>query len=78
MNACIVRPGYRKRMPGQGMPLMDNSDQFGDLLIEFEVEYPHALNTKQKSNIKDALITNHNNTNKKNNQRQTKSMNMDE
>ncbi|CAF1611391.1 unnamed protein product, partial [Didymodactylos carnosus] len=49
-------PGYKKRIPGQGMPLMTNPDKFGDLIIEFDVEYPTALNSDQKTYIKEALI----------------------
>ena len=52
----IVSPGYRKRIPNQGMPLMRNPDTYGDLLIEFDIEYPSTLNADQKSLIKEALL----------------------
>jgi DnaJ-class molecular chaperone len=52
------RPGYKKRIPGQGMPVMTNPDKYGDLIIEFDVEYPHGLNSDQKLYIREALINN--------------------
>jgi DnaJ-class molecular chaperone len=38
------------------MPLMNNPDNYGDLLIEFDVEYPLTLNADQKMLIKEALL----------------------
>lgn len=40
---------------------MSNPDQYGDMIIEFNVEYPQALNTDQKLYIKEALINYHSN-----------------
>ncbi|CAF0816804.1 unnamed protein product [Rotaria sp. Silwood1] len=57
----IVRPGYKKRIPDHGMPLMTDSDKYGDLIIEFDVIYPYGLNPDQKLYIKEALINNQNN-----------------
>jgi len=54
----LFRPGYKKRIPGQGMPLIKDPDKYGDLIIEFDVEYPHKLNSDQKLYIKEALINN--------------------
>ncbi|CAF1542969.1 unnamed protein product, partial [Adineta ricciae] len=54
----IVKPGYKRRIPGQGMPLMSNPEKYGDLIIEFDVEYPNSLNSDQKLYIKEALINN--------------------
>jgi DnaJ family protein B protein 13 len=63
MNLIFFRPGYKKRIPGQGMPLISNPDKYGDMIIEFNVEYPTGLDTEQKFHIKEALINNQ--TNKK-------------
>lgn len=38
------------------MPLMKDPDKYGDLIIEFDIEYPHRLNPEQKLYIKEALI----------------------
>ncbi len=40
------------------MPLMKDPDKYGDLIIEFDIEYPHRLNPDQKLYIKEALINN--------------------
>jgi DnaJ-class molecular chaperone len=42
------------------MPLMSNPDKYGDMIIEFEVEYPTGLNSDQKLFIKEALVNNQN------------------
>lgn len=52
----LVQPGYQKRIPHHGMPLMSNPEKFGDLIIEFEIEYPRTLTSWQKSLIKRALV----------------------
>ena len=38
------------------MPLMTDPDKYGDLIIEFNIEYPSRLNSNQKFYIKEALI----------------------
>ena len=37
---------------------MSNPEKYGDLIIEFDVEYPNSLNSDQKLYIKEALISN--------------------
>jgi DnaJ-class molecular chaperone len=54
----LSRPGYKKRLPGQGMPLMKDPEKYGDLIIEFDVQYPRGLTSDQKLYIKEALINN--------------------
>lgn len=68
------RPGFKKRIPGQGMPLMSNPDKFGDMIIEFDVEYPNALNSDQKLYIKEALVNHHNNKKQQQNQNRKKAV----
>lgn len=43
------------------MPLMNDPDKYGDLIIKFDVVYPYILNTDQKLFIKEALINDPNN-----------------
>lgn len=52
------RPGYKKRVPDHGMPLMADPDKYGELIIEFDVKYPRGLTSDQKLYIKEALINN--------------------
>jgi DnaJ-class molecular chaperone len=40
------------------MPLMSDPDKYGDMIIEFDVEYPNGLSSDQKLYIKEALINN--------------------
>ncbi len=37
---------------------MTDLDKFGDLIIEFDVEYPRKLDSDQKLYIKEALLNN--------------------
>jgi len=50
----IVCPGYTKRVPGEGMPL-SNSNQRGDLILAFNIEFPKYLTTEQKKLVNQAL-----------------------
>jgi DnaJ-class molecular chaperone len=56
------------------MPLMTDPDKYGDLIIEFDVEYPHRLNPDQKLYIKEALLNNQ--TNKKHQHNQNRKKNL--
>jgi DnaJ-class molecular chaperone len=40
------------------MPLMKDPDKYGDLIIEFDIQYPRGLTSDQKLYIKEALIIN--------------------
>lgn len=44
----ITQPGFTMKMVGEGMPLHQKSGEFGDLFINFKVEFPNELNSKQK------------------------------
>ena len=51
----IVRPGYVKVVPGEGMPDPKNPGKKGDLRISFEVAFPKFLEPERKALIKKAL-----------------------
>jgi len=51
----IVSPGYRKVVPGEGMPISKGGEARGDLILAFEIEFPQRLSQDQKSLLKDAL-----------------------
>lgn len=36
------------KMVGEGMPLHQKSGEFGDLFVNFKVEFPTELSSKQK------------------------------
>ena len=48
--------GHQKRVVGEGMPLVDDTNQqHGDLIIKFTVVFPPVLNQHQKALIRQAL-----------------------
>lgn len=51
----IVKPNQQKLVAGEGMPWASDPTKKGDLLIEFNVQYPDMLNDFQKVQIKEAL-----------------------
>ena len=58
LNSIFVffRPGYTKIVPGEGMPISQDPSKKGDLVIEFEIEFPTSLSPERKDLIKRALL----------------------
>jgi DnaJ-class molecular chaperone len=50
----IVKPNTPKVVPGEGMPLVGKSTK-GNLIIQFDVQFPEMLTEDQKSKIKEIL-----------------------
>jgi len=48
-------PGYRKMVPGEGMPHANEPSRKGDLIIEFNLDFPHLLTPDKKALIRKAL-----------------------
>jgi len=51
----IVSPGYKKVVPGEGMPQSQNPEEKGDLVIDFNIIFPQSLKPDKKALIKKAL-----------------------
>ncbi|KAG2457372.1 DJB13 protein, partial [Polypterus senegalus] len=51
----IVHPKYTKVVPGEGMPISSNSEEKGNLIIQFDIRFPQKLNAERKRIIKQAL-----------------------
>lgn len=49
-------PGYRKRVVGEGMPLVNDPSMRGDLVVEFRIQFPQTLSPQQKSLARQALV----------------------
>jgi len=50
-----INPGDILCVPGQGMPIKGKPDQFGELIIQFEVKFPDKITEEQKRLIKEAF-----------------------
>lgn len=51
----VITPGHTKTVPGEGMPLVKNPSQKGDLIIKFNVRFPQYLTDAQKTQIRKLL-----------------------
>jgi len=51
----VVRPGSRKVIAGRGMPSSKRPNQCGDLVVEFEVDFPERLDDNQKQALRATL-----------------------
>lgn len=54
--SLFFRPGYRKLVPNEGMPISTDPTQKGDLIIEFDIEFPSSLTPEKKDLVKAALL----------------------
>lgn len=52
----IVKPGYTKSVPHEGMPFVEDPNQKGNLIIEFDIEYPNFLHPDSKEYVRRALL----------------------
>lgn len=53
----IIKPGYKKIVPREGMPLTNDPEKKGDLVIEFDIEFPTSLSPERKDMAKRALLS---------------------
>ena len=51
----LYRPGYTKQVPGEGMPISSDPTKKGDLIIEFNIEFPTSLTPEKKQLVQKAL-----------------------
>jgi DnaJ family protein A protein 2 len=51
----IIKPGQKKCIVGEGMPKWKDPKKFGDLVIEFEVEFPSTLYDEAITTLRTAL-----------------------
>ncbi|EDV25013.1 DnaJ-like protein subfamily B member 13 [Trichoplax sp. H2] len=51
----IVKPGFTKTVPGEGMPISNESNKKGNLIIAFDIIFPKHLTPEKKSMARKAL-----------------------
>lgn len=52
----IVHPKYSKTVPGEGMPVTKDPKMRGNLVIEFDIQFPEHLTPEKKQLIRQALL----------------------
>jgi len=51
----IISPGYTHKVIGEGMPISKSPHEKGNLIIEFDINFPNRLTEHQKKLINDAF-----------------------
>jgi DnaJ-related protein SCJ1 len=51
----VTKPGLVMTVPGEGMPMYEDSDRFGDLHVEFTIKFPTTVTDEQKEGFKKLL-----------------------
>lgn len=51
----IIRPGMKRHVTGEGLPLPKSPDRRGDLVVEYEVTFPERLSQSAKDTITSVL-----------------------
>lgn len=55
LSGEIITPGTKRVILGKGMPIK-NTERYGDMVVEFAVEFPRALTEGQKKKIIEAAL----------------------
>ncbi|KAF8312504.1 DnaJ-domain-containing protein [Clavulina sp. PMI_390] len=51
----VTQPGFVEQIKGEGMPVWQQSDKFGDLFVDFQVVLPATISPKLRSKLADAF-----------------------
>jgi DnaJ-class molecular chaperone len=50
----VIAPDTKKTISGRGMPIK-NTTGFGDLIVQFDIQFPRRLTAEQKRKVVEAL-----------------------
>ena len=56
MIIFISSPGYTKEVAGEGMPVSGEPGKKGNLIIEFDIQFPQVMTPEKKHLIRRALL----------------------
>ncbi|XP_043476671.1 dnaJ homolog subfamily B member 13-like [Leptopilina heterotoma] len=51
----VITPNYQKQITGEGLPIVNNPKERGDLLIDFNIKFPVYMSVESKNYIKKAF-----------------------
>jgi len=55
-RAGLVTPcGHVMRVKGEGMPIKDQHEKFGDLLVTFEIKFPSKIDANTQTKLRNLL-----------------------
>lgn len=55
MENTIIQDGYQQIVAGQGMPKYKQNRERGNLIVNFQVEFPKELTAEQRADVLDIL-----------------------
>lgn len=51
----VIKPSYQKRLVGKGLPLPKEPGQRGDMILEFDIQFPDHLSESQKRRMREII-----------------------
>lgn len=51
----VVKPGMKKRIIGEGLPLSKFPEKRGDMILDFSIKFPDKLGPNSQDALKDIL-----------------------
>ena len=55
LDLKVVTPTTKRVIKGEGLPLPKSPNERGDLIVEFDIQFPRNLTTEQKNSLANIL-----------------------